>query len=164
MGLFSAPDTAVLMVCTANICRSPMAEGLLRHHLDLAGLSGGVSVGSAGTHTSRPGARPDQRALRIASDAGVNLRGIRARRVTEKDLINCDLVFAMDRSHIRHLGSMCPPGNEHKISLLLNDADGQGLEEVPDPYYGSYEDFISVFQIIDRATANLLTHFGKSSD
>lgn len=138
-----------------------MAEGLLRHHLKLTGASGGTSVDSAGTRASQPGARPDQRAMRVASDAGIYLGRIKARRVSEKDLIESDLILAMDRSHLSHLLSICPPGHEQKISLLLKHDSAQILEEVPDPYYGSYQGFVEVFQIIDRAVASLMTNIGN---
>lgn len=152
--------TRILFVCTENICRSPLAEGLLRHHAKQAGLR--LSASSAGTHASQPGARPDQRARRIALDAGIDLGRIRARRVTEDALIDSDLVLAMDRAHLRDLKGMCPLEHQQKISLLLSYDPGQTLEEVPDPYYGSHNGFVEVFQIIDRAVASLLTHIGSS--
>ena len=150
--------TRVMFVCTENICRSPLAEGLMRHHLQLAGMARRVKVSSAGTMASQPGARPDQRAQQVAAAAGINLGRIKASRVTEKELIRSDFVIAMDRSHLQELLKICPPGHRHKISLLLTHLQGQALNEVPDPYYGSVEGFDKIFQLIDAAVIDLVSY------
>jgi protein-tyrosine phosphatase len=150
--------THVLLVCTENICRSPLAEGLLRHHLQLSGLSSRVKVSSAGTRTSQPGARPDQRAQRVAALEGINIGRIRARRVTVRDMVRSDYIVAMDLSNIRDLEEICPRVHRHKISLLLSFQCGLMLDEVPDPYYGSIEGFDKVFQLIDAAVIELTSH------
>jgi protein-tyrosine phosphatase len=150
--------THVLLVCTENICRSPMAEGLLRHHLQRSGLGSQVKVSSAGTRTSQPGSRPDQRAQRVAASEGINISRIRARRVTVRDLVRSDYILAMDSSNIRDLEEICPRAHRHKISLLLSFESGHKLDEVPDPYYGSIEGFDKVFQLIDAAVIELTSH------
>jgi protein-tyrosine phosphatase len=150
--------THVLLVCTENICRSPLAEGLLRHHLQHSGLGDRVKVRSAGTRTSQPGCRPDQRAQRVAAEAGINLGRIRSRRITEQDFVQSDLIVAMDRTNIRDLEEICPRVHRHKISLLLSFQSGLILDEVPDPYYGSVEGFDKVFQLIDAAVIELTSH------
>jgi protein-tyrosine phosphatase len=150
----------VLFVCTENICRSPLAEGLMRQHLKYVGAARGVKVSSAGTRASQPGARPDQRAQRIAAAAGVKLNRIKARRVTEKDLVHSDMILAMDHANMRDLIGICPQEHRRKISLLLSHDPEQGLEDVPDPYYGSYEGFAQVFQIIESAVVRLMPHIG----
>lgn len=136
----------------------------MRHYARLAGLDGILSVSSAGIRASQPGAKPDQRARRIALGAGIDLGRIRARRVTKNHLIDSDLILAMDRSHIRDLRKVCPVEHQRKLRLLLNYDPAQALEDVPDPYYGSYDGFVEVFQIIDRAVASLLTQIGSSED
>jgi protein-tyrosine phosphatase len=155
--------THVLLVCTENICRSPMAEGLLRHHLQRSGLASQVKVSSAGTRTSQSGSRPDQRAQRVAALEGVNIGRIRASRVTERDLVRSDYILAMDRSNIRDLEEMCPPVHRHKISLLLSFQPGHNLDDVPDPYYGSVEGFDKVFQLIDAAVLELISHIAEQT-
>ena len=116
-----APKPRVLMVCTENICRSPMAEGLLRWHLQRAGLARRFTVDSAGTRTSQPGVRPDQRAQRVALAAGVDISRIRARRIAAEDFERCDYRFAMDRKNLRDLEDACPEAFRHKLGLLLAD-------------------------------------------
>jgi protein-tyrosine phosphatase len=133
-----------------------MAEGLLRHHLKQTEWGNTVQVRSAGTQATQPGSRPDQRAQRAAALAGVHIGRIRARRVTERDLVRSDLILAMDGTNVRDLMEMCPAGHEHKISLLLGHSLGHELDEVPDPYYGSAEGFEQVFELIDLAVANLI--------
>lgn len=155
MALFKH-DTRILFVCTENICRSPLAEGLLRHHLQLTGRARGVKVSSAGTLASHPGAKPDQRAQKVAAAAGINLGKIRASRVSEEELVRSDFVFAMDRKHLAELLEICPPQHRHKVSLLLTCLPEQALDEVPDPYYGTYQGFVEVFQLIENAVLGLV--------
>ena len=154
--------TRVLFVCTENICRSPMAEGLLRHHLQQAGLGRSVKVSSAGTRASMPGARPDQRAQKVAIAAGIDLGRIRASRVSEKDLIDSDYIFALDRSHLQDLLKACQPEHRHKISLLLAHLPGQDLQDVPDPYYNSHDSFGEVFTLIESAVVCLVPLIGAA--
>lgn len=150
--------TRVLLVCTENICRSPMAEGLLRHYLQESDLHNRVEVSSVGTRASLPGCRPDQRAQKAAASRGIDISGIRARRVTARNLRRSDLVFVMDSANMRDLLQMCPVEQQGKISYLLSHQVGQPLLEVPDPYFGSAEGFARVFQIIDDAMADLVSY------
>ena len=152
--------TRVLFVCTENICRSPLAEGLLRHHLRLAGKASGVKVSSAGTRTSQPGARPDLRAQKLAAASGINLGRISARRVTQKELALSDMIIAMDRANRRDLIKICSPEHQHKISLLLSHVPDQALEDVPDPYYGSFKGFEEVFHLLEDAVFHLVSAGG----
>ena len=139
-----------------------MAEGLLRHHLQQAGLGKSVRVSSAGTKASMPGARPDQRAQKVAIAAGIDLGRIRASRVTDKDLTGSDYVCAMDRSHLQDLHKACPPEHRHKISLLLAHLPGQDLQDVPDPYYNSHDSFREVFTLIESAVVCLVPLIGAA--
>lgn len=135
-----------------------MAEGLLRHNLLQTELGERVEVDSAGTRTSQPGCRPDQRAQKVAALRGINLGRMRARRVTERDLVRSDFIFAMDASNIRDLSQICPLEHQDKLSLLLSHHQGQPLVEVPDPYFGSIEGFERVFQLIDAAMGDLISY------
>ena len=148
--------TRVLFVCAENICRSPLAEGLLRHHLREAGLESSVKVASAGTRVSMTGAPPDHRAEKIAAAAGVRLGRIRARRVTPEDIEANDYIFAMDHQNLEELMSISPPAHQHKISLLLSHRPATETLDVPDPYYGSTESFRQVYRLIDEAVVSTL--------
>lgn len=151
----------VLMVCTENICRSPMAEGVLRHHLQHSDLRGRVKVSSAGTRASQRGSKPDQRAVKVAADAGIKLGRIRARRISVHDFLESDYILVMDRENLRDLLDICPTECKPKISLLLSHLSGHNLDEVPDPYYGSFEGFLHVFQLIDGAVIDLISHIAS---
>lgn len=137
-----------------------MAEGLLRHHLDLTGQGKEYRVSSAGTRASSPGARPDQRAAKVAAEAGVNLGRIRASRVTDKMLQRSDLVIAMDLSNLHYLQEVCPPDHLYKLSLLLSYLPEHVSADVPDPYYGSAAGFKDVFQLIEVAVCSLVPQLG----
>ena len=148
----------ILLVCTENICRSPMAEGLLQHYLAEMELSKLVHVASAGTQASQPGIRPDPRAQKIAARAGIDLSRIRARRFSEKDFERSDMIVVVDTANLEYLQRMCPPSDRGKLSLLRSYT-GSGQEvDVPDPYYGSTEGFEAVFEIIDAAVYELVPH------
>ncbi len=157
MNLFQR-KTRILLVCTENICRSPMAEGLLRHHLQQSELGRKVEVSSAGTRSSMPGCRPDQRAQKVAALRGIDLTRMKARRVTERDLQRSDFIFAMDEANMRDLKKLCPADQQYKLSFLLSHHRGQPLIEVPDPYFGSAEGFARVFQIIDDAMGDVVMY------
>ncbi|MBK6508924.1 MAG: low molecular weight phosphotyrosine protein phosphatase [Haliea sp.] len=148
----------VLLVCTENICRSPMAEGLLRHYLQESEMRNRVEVSSVGTKASLPGCRPDQRAQKVAASRGIDISGIRARRVTARNLQRSDFISWMDSANMRDLLQICPVERQDKISYLLGHQAGQPLLEVPDPYFGSADGFARVFQIIDDAMADLLSY------
>jgi protein-tyrosine phosphatase len=148
--------TKVLFVCTENICRSPLAEGLLRHHLREAGLGSSVKVASAGTRVSMKGAPPDHRAEKIAAETGVRLGRLRARRVTPEDIEDNDFIFAMDHQNLEELMCVAPPEHQHKISLLLAHRSGGPASDVPDPYYGSMDNFREVYGIIEDAVVSIM--------
>ncbi|CAA0123490.1 Low molecular weight protein-tyrosine-phosphatase YfkJ [Halioglobus japonicus] len=163
MNLFQR-KTRILLVCTENICRSPMAEGLLRHYLQQSELRKTVEVSSAGTRCSMPGCRPDQRAQKVAAVRGIDLTGIKARRVTERELQRSDFVFAMDETNMRDLRKLCPIEHHDKLSFLLSHQAWQPMVEVPDPYFGSAEGFARVFQIIEDAMDSLIAYIGSRTE
>ncbi|MES2940325.1 MAG: low molecular weight protein-tyrosine-phosphatase [Pseudomonadota bacterium] len=149
---------AVLMVCTGNICRSPTAEGVLRHLVHEAGLQDRVRIDSAGTHDYHVGAPPDHRSSHHAALRGYDLSDLRARQVSRRDYERFDLILAMDLGHVELLLEECPPQYRHKVRRLMEFAPPGLGDEVPDPYYGGKDGFELVLDHIEAACANLLVH------
>lgn len=146
----------VLLVCMGNICRSPTAEGVLRAHVERAGLAGEVEIDSAGTHAYHVGEPPDPRSQKAAAKRGYELSHLRARRVTTADFLRFDLILAMDRGNRDMLHEACPPEERHRIKLLLEYARNAQHDEVPDPYYGGPEGFERVLDLIEDAATGLV--------
>lgn len=148
----------VLMVCTGNICRSPTAEGVLRHKVAQAGLAAWIEVDSAGTTGYHVGEPPDERAQTHALRRGVDLSGQQAREVSLADFQDFDWVLAMDRSHVKRLRQLCPVEQRGRIRLLLDFADPSQVDEreVPDPYYGSEAGFDRVLDLVELGCDGLL--------
>ncbi len=147
----------VLFVCTGNICRSPTAEGVLRHKLAAAGLDGRVSVDSAGMIDYHAGNPPDRRAIQHAARRGYDLKDLRARQLRRADFETFDLLLGMDRGHFRQLARLCPPQFAERVKLFLEYAAIAGLPaEVPDPYYGGPNGFEQVLDLVERAADGLI--------
>jgi len=140
----------ILFVCMGNICRSPTAEGVMRHLLAERGLEDEIDVQSAGTGGWHAGSPPDARSARAAAARGITLEGA-ARQVTRADFEEFDLLVAMDRDNLADLRAIAPAGTEHKVRLLL--ADGR---DVPDPYYGGPHGFENVLDLVETACEQLL--------
>ena len=145
----------VLFVCLGNICRSPTAEGVLRHQLALAGLAGQVEVASAGTGDWHVGKPPDSRTQRAALLRGYDLSAQRAQQVSALDFSRYDLILAMDKSNLGHLKALQPAAGRAELDLFLRRYQGQ-LDEVPDPYYGGEEGFSQVLDLIEVACHGLV--------
>ena len=146
----------VLFVCMGHICRSPTAQGVFEQLVETHGLSELVLVDSAGTHAYHVGEQPDQRAAQAAARRGIDMSSQRARRVSEADFDEFDLVVAMDRANYEDLGEVCPPGHESKLRLFLEFAPDVAEQEVPDPYYGGPGGFERVLDLVEAAAAGLL--------
>ena len=148
----------VLFVCTGNICRSPMAEGVLRHHADKAGLAGRIKTDSAGTHDFHVGEAPDARAQKAAAQRGYDISKLLGRQVIRRDFSEFDYVLAMDELNMRQLTRLCPPEQRHKLRLFMEFAYGNTVREVPDPYGGTAQDFETVLDLLESAAEGLLDH------
>ncbi len=139
--------TKVLMVCLGNICRSPLAEGILKSKVD----SEHVFVDSAGTAGYHVGHPPDERSVEVALSHGLDISAQKCRRFSPMDFEEFDYIFAMDHSNYSNLVALTSD-SEHvgKVKLLLDEVD-LGINEVPDPYYGGVEGFEYVYGLIDKA-------------
>ncbi|WKB53947.1 low molecular weight protein-tyrosine-phosphatase [Eleftheria terrae] len=148
----------LLFVCTANICRSPSAEGVFRHLVQKTSLASRLLVDSAGTHGYRLGEPPDPRALAHAQRRGYDLCALRSRQVVPADFERFDLILAMDHENLDCLRAACPPEYRHKLRRLMEFAQRHAKEEVPDPYHGSPAGFDVVLDYLEDACAGLLDH------
>ena len=156
---FRRPDSArvrVLFVCSANICRSPLAEAVMRSRLQRAGLGDAVAVDSAGTHGFQKGTPTDPRAVALGTRRGYSLAGLKSRPVVADDFSRFDLLLAMDQGHLRTLHERCPPAEHARLGLLMNFAPGAGTDEVPDPYFGSPAGFELALDLIEAGCDGLL--------
>ncbi len=148
----------VLMVCLGNICRSPLAEGILKSKVNPSE----IVVDSAGTAGYHIGKAPDIRSIEVAQRAGIDISHQKCRRFRPDDFDNFDYIFAMDRENLLHLKDLARnTADLEKLYLLLEEAGIPG-EEVPDPYYGGNDGFQKVFRMIDAATDKLLPLLSKS--
>jgi protein-tyrosine phosphatase len=155
------PAFRVLMVCMGNICRSPTAEGVLRHRLDAAGLADRIGVDSAGTYGGHAGDAPDPRAQRHAARRGYDLSRQRARPVRPEDFERFGLVLAMDEDNLAALERLRPPGLGD-VRLLMSFAARDGLPlAVPDPYYGGPDGFEHVLDLVEAACDGLVEHLRR---
>jgi protein-tyrosine phosphatase len=138
----------ILFVCTGNICRSPTAEGVLKHLSRELGVE--VHVESAGTHDYHVGTPPDERAQHHAKSRGYDLSTQRARQLRKRDFEIFDIIVAMDRGHLELLELHCPVQHRAKLRMLVRGHD------VPDPYYGGPEGFEQVLDMVEAACLGLL--------
>ena len=146
----------VLFVCLGNICRSPTAEGVLRHLLRQSAPELAVEVDSAGTADYHIGEPPDLRSQRAALSRGIDLSTLRARQVAPRDFVHFDLMLAMDRQNLRALEAMRPAGSRARIRLFLEYAANIGRLEVPDPYYGDASGFEEVLDLCTAGARGLI--------
>jgi low molecular weight protein-tyrosine phosphatase len=142
----------ILMVCMGNICRSPIAEGILKHKLAENNLSSSIKVDSAGTINMHKGENPDDRAVSTARKYGVDISKLIARQFVIYDFEEFDRIYVMDSSNLKDILSLAKNENDkNKVSLLLNIINPNSNQSVPDPYYGGQEGFDRVFKMIEHA-------------
>jgi protein-tyrosine phosphatase len=138
----------ILMVCLGNICRSPLAEGVMQHLIDSEGL--GWEVDSAGTGSYHIGTKPDLRSIAVAKKNGIEISNQKARKLEKADLKNFDIIYAMDESNYGNIVALAENSEEEaKIKMLIPD------ESVPDPYFDESL-FVPVFEMIHTQCVKLL--------
>ncbi len=141
----------ILMVCLGNICRSPLAEGILSSKLNHEFI-----VDSAGTGDWHTGEKPDKRSIEVAKKHGIDISYQRARQIKKSDLEEFDLIFAMDESNYLNLLAMTTDEHQkEKIKMILGDSN------VPDPYYGGLSDFEHVFELLDKVTDDIVKELNQ---
>jgi protein-tyrosine phosphatase len=153
----------ILFVCLGNICRSPLAEGIMLHLKDRHNLP--LEIDSAGTANYHAGEAPDKRTVANALKNGVDLSALRARQFAADDFEKFDRIYVMDRSNLKNVLALAPtPAHKEKVGLLLDCLFESGQHEVPDPYYGGETGFEEVFQLVYRACEVLKNkHPGKNA-
>ncbi|MGM0126054.1 protein-tyrosine phosphatase [Enterococcus sp. AZ194] len=131
----------IIFVCLGNICRSPMAEALMRHEIITNDLSGKLVVDSAATSRWEVGKPPHQGTQKILKQQGIDFAGIYARQITTQDFLEADVIIGMDQSNVNDLLKIAPEETKHKIQLFMRVVPGKETVEVPDPYYtGNFDE------------------------
>lgn len=147
----------ILMICLGNICRSPLAEGILKKKIQENQLD--WQVDSAGTGAWHINEKPDQRSIDIAKKYGIDISNQKARQIKANDLQHFDLVFAMDSSNYRNIRTLTQNEEElEKVQMIMNLVKPGHNQNVPDPYYNS-DGFEEVFQMLDAACDKLIEHY-----
>lgn len=145
----------ILMVCLGNICRSPIADGLLRAKVAKEGLN--VVVDSAGTSGHHIGEAPDPRMRATAKSMGVNIDDLSSRQFVQADYDHFDLIYAMDSSNRDNMFRLARNDEDRaKVKLILNEIYPGEDMSVPDPYYGGEQGFTDVFNMLDEATTKII--------
>jgi protein-tyrosine phosphatase len=138
----------ILMVCLGNICRSPIAEGVLKHktkNLDIV-------VDSAGTASYHVGSLPDSRSIEVANKNGIDLTYQRARQFLSEDFDSFDKIYAMDTHNYANILSLARNQSDRdKVDVILNELNPKSFDSVPDPYYGAGDGFKIVYDMLDKA-------------
>jgi protein-tyrosine phosphatase len=148
----------ILMVCLGNICRSPLAEGILRQKIEERGLP--WEVDSAGTGSWHIGEAPDPRSIEIARKYGIDISGQRARQVRPRDLEYYDLILAMDSSNYRDVLRLASSNtNKEKVELIMNILQPDTNRPVPDPYWDD-DGFEQVFRMLNEACEGVVEKWG----
>jgi protein-tyrosine phosphatase len=146
----------VLFVCLGNICRSPTAEGVLRHLAAKEAPRLALEIDSAGTADYHIGAAPDSRSQRAALKRGIDISALQARQVTADDFARFDLILAMDAANLRELRAIQPPNSRASVKLFLEYAPDLKLRDVPDPYYRDAAAFEEVLDLTTAAARGLV--------
>jgi protein-tyrosine phosphatase len=145
----------VLMVCLGNICRSPLAQGIMELH-----APADWRIDSAGTSGWHEDERPDTRSILIAKERGIAIDHQRSRQVNEEDFETFDIIFAMDSSNYTNLIRLAPnEAAKAKVRLILNEAYPGENRQVPDPYTGGQSGFRHVYELLEEAVQSFIKKY-----
>ena len=137
----------ILMVCLGNICRSPLAEGILQSKLP----SDKFIVDSAGTGNWHAGEQPDKRSVKTAKSRGLDISTQRARQIKTSDFEDFDYIFVMDSSNYENVIKLAPnEAAKNKVTMIMDFLHADGGIEVPDPYFGGNDGFENVYDMLDE--------------
>jgi protein-tyrosine phosphatase len=138
----------ILMVCLGNICRSPLAEGILQSKVNNTLFF----VDSAGTAAYHVGNLPDERSIAVARSYGIDITYQKARKFTVKDFDTFDIIYAMDASNYQNVLLVARNDSDiQKVKMILNETHPDKNESVPDPYYGGNAGFENVYKMLEEA-------------
>jgi protein-tyrosine phosphatase len=141
---------SILMVCLGNICRSPLAEGILRHKAQMAGLE--CHIDSAGTGSWHIGSPPHPMSQKVAAQNKIDISTLKARQFCPEDLERFDRIYFMDQHNLEDAKQMAgSKWNPEKAALLLDLVPHFDTKDVPDPYFGGFEGYIEVYQMLSDA-------------
>lgn len=150
--------TKILMVCLGNICRSPLAEGILASKLP----TDKFIVDSAGTGDWHVGSEPDKRSIAIAKQKGLDISCQKARQFATQDFTDYDYIFAMDGSNYQNILALAPnQKSKEKVKLILNELFENENADVPDPYFGLENGFEIVYNMLDEVCENIASKLKK---
>lgn len=150
--------TKILMVCLGNICRSPLAEGILASKLP----SEHYIVDSAGTGNYHLGGNPDSRSIAVAKSKGIDISQQKARQFTAQDYNDFDYIFAMDSSNYQNILALAPnQKSKEKVKLILNELFENENVDVPDPYFGLENGFEIVYKMLDEVCESISENLKK---
>ncbi len=139
----------ILLVCLGNICRSPLAEGILQHKAQQAGLD--WTIDSAGTNGYHTGEAPHHLSQKIAKANGIDISRQVSRRFTKEDIERYDVIFAMAADVLQDIKRIAKEKfDEQKVKLFLNEMYPGENRDVPDPWYGEEDGYIEVYTILDK--------------
>ncbi len=145
----------ILMVCLGNICRSPLAEGLLKHKFRNSKLD--VQVDSCGFEYDHLGCQPDYRAIEIAAINDIDITAKKARLFTPANFDIYDKILVMDNNNFRMVASKARTNDDlKKVDLIMNVVEPGSNKQVPDPYYGRRDHFVETFEMLDVATDKIV--------
>lgn len=154
--------TKVLFVCTANLCRSPMAEGVFRALAERAGVAEGFEIASAGTSDAYVGRPPAPEAIEVAASRGYDISAIRSRQVVADDIAYFDYPLAMDGSHLVAMRWLAPRALVGKPKLFLSFGPPLGITDVADPIGGPKDGFERALSLIEAGCKGLLARLAPT--
>ena len=143
------------MVCLGNICRSPLAQGILEHKAKINNAK--IIVDSAGTGSWHIGYSPDIRSIETAKNHNIDIRNQKARQFSTNDFNEFDKILVMDTSNLTNILRLCSnKKDENKVQLILKYTKPNSQESVPDPYYGGEDGFEKVYQLLNEACDKII--------